>query len=65
MTQGWPSSRDSFDSIDDIFQRFFGSGMAAQPPVQRIDLTRLLSESAKSVVDGVRAAVRGAPSGAL
>ncbi|WP_067574721.1 ATP-dependent Clp protease ATP-binding subunit [Nocardia acidivorans] len=56
MTQGWPSSRDSFDSIDDIFQRFFGSGMAAQPPVQRIDLTRLLSDSAKSVVDGARAA---------
>ncbi|MRH90854.1 AAA domain-containing protein [Nocardia sp. SYP-A9097] len=56
MTQGWPSSRDSFDSIDDIFQRFFGSGMAAQPPVQRIDLTRLLSDSAKAVVDGARAA---------
>ncbi|MFB7718001.1 ATP-dependent Clp protease ATP-binding subunit [Nocardia sp. NPDC056100] len=56
MTQGWPSSRGSFDSIDDIFERFFGSGMTAQPPVQRIDLTRLLSESAKAVVDGARAA---------
>ncbi|MEU0538818.1 ATP-dependent Clp protease ATP-binding subunit [Nocardia sp. NPDC005978] len=56
MTQSWPGSRGSFDSFDDIFERFFGSGMAAQPPVQRIDLTRLLSESAKAVVDGARAA---------
>lgn len=56
MTQGWPSSRGSFDSFDDIFQRFFGSGMSLQPPVQRTDLSRLLSESAKQVVDGARAA---------
>ncbi|MFC9999036.1 ATP-dependent Clp protease ATP-binding subunit [Nocardia sp. NPDC127526] len=56
MTQGWPSSRGSFDSFDDIFQRFFGSGMAAQPPVQRIDLSRLLSESAKQIVDSARQA---------
>ncbi|MFE3794923.1 ATP-dependent Clp protease ATP-binding subunit [Nocardia tengchongensis] len=56
MTQGWPSSMGSFDSFDDIFDRFFGSGMSRQPPVQRIDLTRLLSESAKSVVDSARQA---------
>ncbi|WP_084529371.1 ATP-dependent Clp protease ATP-binding subunit [Nocardia crassostreae] len=56
MTQGWPSSRGSFDSFDDIFQRFFGSGMGAQPPVQRIDLGRLLSESAKQIVDSARQA---------
>ncbi|QLY30608.1 ATP-dependent Clp protease ATP-binding subunit [Nocardia huaxiensis] len=56
MTQGWPGSRDPFDSFDDIFQRFFGSGMTAQPPVQRIDLSRLLSESAKQVVASARAA---------
>ncbi|MFF0636115.1 ATP-dependent Clp protease ATP-binding subunit [Nocardia sp. NPDC004151] len=53
MTQGWPSSMDSFD---DIFDRFFGSGMSRRPPVQRIDLTRLLSESAKQVVDTARQA---------
>ncbi|MGW4248531.1 hypothetical protein, partial [Nocardia sp. NPDC004722] len=41
MTQGWPSSMGSFDSFDDIFSRFFGSGMSRQPPVQRIDLSRL------------------------
>ncbi|MFI1917482.1 ATP-dependent Clp protease ATP-binding subunit [Nocardia sp. NPDC020380] len=56
MTQGWPGSRGSFDSFDDIFQRFFGNGMSLQPPVQRTDLSRLLSESAKQVVDGARAA---------
>ncbi|WP_405489907.1 ATP-dependent Clp protease ATP-binding subunit [Nocardia sp. NBC_00511] len=57
MTQGWPnSSRGSFDSIDDIFERFFGSGMSRQPPVQRTDLSRLLSESAKQIVDAARAA---------
>ncbi|MGV9412898.1 ATP-dependent Clp protease ATP-binding subunit [Nocardia sp. NPDC003693] len=56
MTQSWPGSRGSFDSFDDIFERFFGNGMTSQPPVQRIDLTRLLSESAKAVVDGARAA---------
>ncbi|GAB0105143.1 ATP-dependent Clp protease ATP-binding subunit [Nocardia sp. JMUB6875] len=46
----------SFDSFDDIFNRFFGSGMSRQPPVQRIDLSRLLSESAKQVVDEARQA---------
>ncbi|WP_040805387.1 Clp protease N-terminal domain-containing protein, partial [Nocardia concava] len=56
MTQGWPSSMGSFDSFDDIFNRFFGSGMSRQPPVQRIDLSRLLSESAKRVVDEARQA---------
>lgn len=56
MTQGWPSSRGSFDSFDDIFNRFFGSGMSRQPPVQRIDLRRLLSESAKQVVEDARKA---------
>ncbi|WP_433564913.1 ATP-dependent Clp protease ATP-binding subunit [Nocardia sp. CA-151230] len=56
MTQGWPSSMGSFDSFDDIFNRFFGSGMSRQPPVQRIDLSRLLSESAKQVVDSARQA---------
>ncbi|AYF74300.1 ATP-dependent Clp protease ATP-binding subunit [Nocardia yunnanensis] len=56
MTQGWPSSMGSFDSFDDIFNRFFGSGMSRQPPVQRIDLSRLLSESAKQIVDDARTA---------
>ncbi|MGW3539500.1 ATP-dependent Clp protease ATP-binding subunit [Nocardia niigatensis] len=56
MTQGWPSSMGSFDSFDDIFNRFFGSGMSRQPPVQRIDLSRLLSESAKQVVNSARQA---------
>ncbi|MFE3191004.1 ATP-dependent Clp protease ATP-binding subunit [Nocardia sp. NPDC059240] len=46
----------SFDSFDDIFSRFFGSGMSRQPPVQRIDLTRLLSESAKQIVEDARQA---------
>ncbi|UGT41359.1 ATP-dependent Clp protease ATP-binding subunit [Nocardia yamanashiensis] len=56
MTQGWPGSMGSFDSFDDIFNRFFSSGMSRQPPVQRIDLSRLLSESSKQVVDGARQA---------
>ncbi|WP_460729306.1 ATP-dependent Clp protease ATP-binding subunit [Nocardia heshunensis] len=56
MTQGWPSSMGSYDSFDDIFSRFFGSGMSRQPPVQRIDLNRLLSESSKQIVEDARQA---------
>ncbi|PXX52703.1 ATP-dependent Clp protease ATP-binding subunit ClpC [Nocardia tenerifensis] len=55
MTQGWPNS---FDSFDDIFQRFFGSGMSAQPPVQRIDLNRLLSDNAKELIAKAQQAAR-------
>ncbi|GAB2564201.1 ATP-dependent Clp protease ATP-binding subunit [Nocardia heshunensis] len=46
----------SYDSFDDIFSRFFGSGMSRQPPVQRIDLNRLLSESSKQIVEDARQA---------
>ncbi|MFI6867823.1 ATP-dependent Clp protease ATP-binding subunit [Nocardia sp. NPDC050406] len=53
MTEGWPSS---FSSFDDIFQRFFGPGTTAQPPVQRIDLGRLLSSNAKELVATAREA---------
>ncbi|MBF6171782.1 ATP-dependent Clp protease ATP-binding subunit [Nocardia blacklockiae] len=56
MTAAWPSS---FGSFDDIFDRFFGSsGLTAQPPVQRIDLARLLSDNAKTLVAKARDAAR-------
>ncbi|MBF4999262.1 ATP-dependent Clp protease ATP-binding subunit [Nocardia sp. BSTN01] len=56
MTAAWPSS---FNSFDDLFNRFFGPGMAAQPPVQRIDLGRLLSDSAKELIAIARSAAQG------
>ncbi|WP_280272154.1 ATP-dependent Clp protease ATP-binding subunit [Nocardia wallacei] len=56
MTAAWPGSLGSFD---DIFDRFFGSsGLTAQPPVQRIDLGRLLSDNAKTLVAEARDAAR-------
>ncbi|MBB5915027.1 ATP-dependent Clp protease ATP-binding subunit ClpC [Nocardia transvalensis] len=56
MTAAWP---DSFGSFDDIFNRFFGSsGLTSQPPVQRIDLGRLLSDNAKALVGAARDAAR-------
>ncbi|WP_019931047.1 ATP-dependent Clp protease ATP-binding subunit [Nocardia sp. BMG111209] len=51
MTAAWPGS---FGSIDEIFNRFFGPGSSAQPPVQRIDVGRLLSDNAKTVVAKAR-----------
>lgn len=41
----WPMG----SSFDDIFERFFGS-MGAQPPVQRVDLGRLLTDDAKRLL---------------
>lgn len=41
----WPMG----SSFDDIFERFFGS-MGAQPPVQRVDLCRLLTDDAKRLL---------------
>ncbi|MFD4440278.1 ATP-dependent Clp protease ATP-binding subunit [Nocardia sp. NPDC058519] len=55
MTASFPSSRDPFD---DIFQRFFGSGMSSKPPVQRIDLGRLMTDNAKLLVGTAREAAR-------
>ncbi|MGW4631665.1 ATP-dependent Clp protease ATP-binding subunit [Nocardia sp. NPDC004415] len=55
MTASWPSSMDSFD---DIFQRFFGSGMSSKPPVQRIDLGRLMTDNAKLLVGSAREAAQ-------
>ncbi|MFJ1460287.1 ATP-dependent Clp protease ATP-binding subunit [Nocardia sp. N2S4-5] len=56
MTAAWPGSLGSFD---DIFDQFFGSsGLTAQPPVQRIDLGRLLSDNAKTLVAEARDAAR-------
>ncbi|MFC8383615.1 ATP-dependent Clp protease ATP-binding subunit [Nocardia sp. NPDC057272] len=55
MTANWPSSRDPFD---DIFQRFFGSGMSSKPPVQRIDLGRLMTDNAKLLVGTAREAAQ-------
>ncbi|WP_336082090.1 ATP-dependent Clp protease ATP-binding subunit [Nocardia sp. SSK8] len=55
MTASWPSSMDSFD---DIFQRFFGSGMSAKPPVQRIDLGRLMTDNAKLLIGSAREAAQ-------
>ncbi|MFC4372819.1 ATP-dependent Clp protease ATP-binding subunit [Nocardia halotolerans] len=54
MTASWPSS----DPFDDIFQRFFGSGMSSKPPVQRIDLGRLMTDNAKLLVGSARAAAQ-------
>ncbi|MFD3745265.1 ATP-dependent Clp protease ATP-binding subunit [Nocardia sp. NPDC058633] len=55
MTASWPSSMDSFD---DIFQRFFGSGMSSKPPVQRIDLGRMMTDNAKLLVGTAREAAQ-------
>ncbi|RDI46327.1 ATP-dependent Clp protease ATP-binding subunit [Nocardia mexicana] len=56
MTAAWPGS---FGSFDDIYNRFFGSsGLTSQPPVQRIDLGRLLSDNAKSLVAEARDAAQ-------
>ncbi|MFD3701877.1 ATP-dependent Clp protease ATP-binding subunit [Nocardia sp. NPDC058658] len=55
MTASWPSSRDPFD---DIFQRFFGSGMSSKPPVQRIDLGKLMTDNAKLLVGTAREAAQ-------
>ncbi|MEV0431972.1 ATP-dependent Clp protease ATP-binding subunit [Nocardia sp. NPDC050413] len=55
MTASWPGSSDPFD---DIFQRFFGSGMSAKPPVQRIDLSRLMTDDAKLLVGAARQAAQ-------
>ncbi len=52
MTDSW-LSRDPFD---DIFDRFFGSSSMRQPPVQRVDLSRLLNDDAKRLVAGARKA---------
>ncbi|MEV0709422.1 ATP-dependent Clp protease ATP-binding subunit [Nocardia aurea] len=51
MTDPWPRSMNSFD---DIFQRFFGPGSTAEPPVQRIDLGRLMTDNAKLLVNTAR-----------
>ncbi len=55
MTEGWPSSISSFD---DIFQRFFGSGMMSQPPVQRTGLGRLMTDNAKLLIATARETAR-------
>ncbi|MGY0498662.1 ATP-dependent Clp protease ATP-binding subunit [Nocardia sp. FBN12] len=55
MTASWASSRDPFD---DIFQRFFGSGMSSKPPVQRIDLGKLMTDNAKLLVGTAREAAQ-------
>lgn len=55
MTANWPGSRDPFD---DIFQRFFGSGMSSKPPVQRIDLGRLMTDNAKLLIGTARDAAQ-------
>ncbi|MEU2254714.1 Clp protease N-terminal domain-containing protein [Nocardia xishanensis] len=55
MTEGWPSSIGSFD---DIFQRFFGSGMLSQPPVRRTDLGRLMTDDAELLIATARETAR-------
>ncbi|MFC6010700.1 ATP-dependent Clp protease ATP-binding subunit [Nocardia lasii] len=55
MTASWRSSADPFD---DIFSRFFGSGMSSKPPVQRIDLGRLMTDNAKLLVGTAREAAQ-------
>ncbi|TSD98116.1 AAA family ATPase [Skermania sp. ID1734] len=46
------------DFFDDVFQRFFGPGSRARPPVQRVDLGRLLTDSAKQLVAEARQAAQ-------
>ncbi|MBW0271130.1 Clp protease [Nocardia sp. MH4] len=46
------------NSFDDIFQRFFGPGMSAKPPVQRIDLGRLMTDNAKLLIGSAREAAQ-------
>ncbi|MFC9894680.1 ATP-dependent Clp protease ATP-binding subunit [Nocardia sp. NPDC127579] len=61
MTAAWPNSFGSLNSgdpFDGIFDRFFGSGMSARPPVQRTDLGRLLSNNAKELVAKADAAAQ-------
>ncbi|KAE8763001.1 ATP-dependent Clp protease ATP-binding subunit [Georgenia thermotolerans] len=55
MTEGWLHSRDPFD---EIFNRFFGPGTLARPPVQRVDLGRLLTDDAKTLVGAAHDAAR-------
>ncbi|WP_254622740.1 ATP-dependent Clp protease ATP-binding subunit [Rhodococcus sp. W8901] len=47
MTEGWGRMDSPFD---DIFARFFGSGLSSQPPVQRVDLGRLLNDDARRLI---------------
>jgi ATP-dependent Clp protease ATP-binding subunit ClpC len=42
------------DFFDDVFQRFFGPGTRSRPPVQQVDLGRLLTDSAKMLVGTAR-----------
>jgi ATP-dependent Clp protease ATP-binding subunit ClpC len=42
------------DFFDDVFQRFFGPGARSRPPVQQVDLGRLLTDSAKTLVGEAR-----------
>jgi ATP-dependent Clp protease ATP-binding subunit ClpC len=42
------------DFFDDVFQRFFGPGSRSRPPVQQVDLGRLLTDSAKKLVGEAR-----------
>ncbi len=45
---------DFDDFFDDVFQRFFGPGARSRPPVQQVDLGRLLTDSAKQLVGAAR-----------
>ncbi|WP_433609215.1 ATP-dependent Clp protease ATP-binding subunit [Prescottella agglutinans] len=51
MTEGWGRMDSPFD---DIFARFFGSGLSSQPPVQRVDLGRLLNDDARRLIATAR-----------
>ena len=51
MTEGWGRMDSPFD---DIFARFFGSGLSSQPPVQRVDLGRLLNDGARRLIATAR-----------
>ncbi len=42
------------DFFDDVFQRFFGPGARSRPPVQQVDLGRLLTDGAKNLVGAAR-----------
>ncbi|MDH6196273.1 ATP-dependent Clp protease ATP-binding subunit ClpC [Mycobacterium frederiksbergense] len=45
---------DFDDFFEDVFQRFFGPGARSRPPVQQVDLGRLLTDSAKHLVGSAR-----------
>ncbi|GAA1482912.1 ATP-dependent Clp protease ATP-binding subunit [Gordonia sinesedis] len=52
------SSFFSSDPFDDIFSRFFGSSSPARQPIQRVDLGRLLTDDARTLINTAAGAAK-------